>query len=206
MSSFATLAAGLTPAYEDLALGLAAELGCAEGDARARLTALARDLPVPGASEPRVELQGLRKVVNALAPCRRGSLLLPEALAGGGHPAAVAVAAAAVATRAGIAIEPIGDARGRLYLAHRALDEPLVIDPRAPGALLDARTLQTDLHWRCAHETALCLLDRVRERAADSGDLSTALAASALRLALPLEDHAHDERAADHAGLVARLN
>jgi hypothetical protein len=206
MTSFAALAGDLSPAYEDLALGLAAELGCPEDDARAQLRAFARDLPAPAADAPIDDLEAVRCLVAALAPAPDGTLLLPLALDGGGHPAVVAVAAAAVAEAAGLDVEPVGDAGGRLYLAHHALAAPMVIDPAAPRHLLDARTLGVDLHWRCAHETALCLLDHVIARPVRPGDLATALAASALRFALPLEEAARHAVAADHARLVARLN
>jgi hypothetical protein len=94
MTSFAALAGGLCPTQEALALGLAAELGCPEGDARARLQARAAGLPPAG---PALEqLEGARRVAQALSPAAHGTLLLPRALAGGGHPAVVAVAAVAV--------------------------------------------------------------------------------------------------------------
>jgi hypothetical protein len=206
MSSFAALAAGVSPAYEDLALGLAAELGCPEGDARARLRALARSLPAAASGAPREDLEAIRRLVIALAPAAGGPLLLPRALAGGGHPAVVAVAAAAAAARAGLDVEVVGDAGGRLYLAHGALDVPLVVDPWAPRELIDGRTLEVDLYWRCAHETAACLLERVVVREVNRGDLATALAASALRLALPFDDEARQAVAAEHTALLARLN
>jgi hypothetical protein len=63
-----------------------------------------------------------------------------------------------------------------------------------------------DLTWRCAHETALCLLDAIVAGAIRPNDLSTALAASALRLALPLEEGGRDEVAEAHAKLLGRLN
>jgi hypothetical protein len=165
---------------------------------------LADDLPA--ARPPRAQLEGARRVTQALAPASDGTLLLPRALDGGGHPAVVAVAAAAAAARAGYGVEPAADGDGHLYLAHPDLDPPLVVDPGAPPALIDARSLGPDLYWRCAHETALCLLDHAIAQARRSADLSTMLAASALPLALPLEDDAREGIATDHARLLARLN
>jgi hypothetical protein len=204
MTSFAALAGGLCPTQEALALSLAAELGCPEGDARARLGARAAGLPMAGA--PLEQLESARRVAQALAPAVTGTLLLPRALSGGGHPAVIAVAAVAVTERARYGVEPVAGGDGRLYLAHPDLDRPLVVDPRDPRQLIDGRTLGADLHWRCAHETALCLLDHVIAAARRSADLSTMLAASALRLALPLEDGARRGIATDHARLLARLN
>jgi hypothetical protein len=82
----------------------------------------------------------------------------------------------------------------------------VVIDPSAPWKLVDGRTLETDLAWRCAHETALCLLDAIVARAIRPNVLSTALAASALRLALPLDETGRARVAEAHAKLLARLN
>jgi hypothetical protein len=204
MTAFALLAAGSCPRHEELALGLCAELGRAEDDARDRLRELAAGLGPAG--DPAAEIEAVRALVATLAPSPRGTLLLPDALGGGGHPAVVAVAAAAAAGHAGFGVEPVGDNRGRLYLAHAALEPPLVIDPSAPARLIDGRFLGTDLSWRCAHETALCLLDHIVTRATRPGDLATALAASALRLALPLDERGRRTVAEDHARLLARMN
>jgi hypothetical protein len=206
MTSFAFLAATEAPAHDDLAFGLAAELGCPAGAAPARLGELAAAMP--RGADPHAELEALRAVAAELRPSPGGALLLPLVLAGGGgHPAAIAVAVAAVAARAGIRAEPIGAPDGRLFVAHVAdLDPPLVIDPAAPERLIDGRSLAVDLSWRCAHETALSLLDEIVARAMRPNDLSTALAASALRLALPLDGPGRDRVAEAHAKLLARLN
>lgn len=206
MTPFAVLANGADPRHEELALGIAAELGCPPGTARARLESLAAGLPY-AVADPGRELDGVRALVAGLRPVAGGPLMLPLVLDGGGDPVAVAVAAGAAAALAGLRIEPIGAADGRLFLAHRvALETPLVVDPEAPARLVDARTLNADLSWRCAHESALCLLDAIVARAVRPNDLSTALAASALRLALPLEEGGRDEVAEAHAKLLARLN
>jgi hypothetical protein len=52
----------------------------------------------------------------------------------------------------------------------------------------------------------LCVLDAIAARAVRPNDLSTALAASALRLALPLDEVGRDRVAEAHAKLLARLN
>jgi hypothetical protein len=205
MTSFAVLAGAAAPGHEDLALGVAAELGCPEGPSRARLEALAAE--IPRGAGPRAELEIVRALVAALRPSPRGTLMLPLPLEGGGHPTAVVITAAAVAARAGVRVKPVGADDGRLFLAHaEPLDPPLLIDPAAPPRLVDGRSLGIDLAWRCAHETALCLLDRIIATAVRPNDLSTALAASALRLALPLDEPSRARVAEEHATLVARLN
>ena len=71
--------------------------------------------------------------------------------------------------------------------------------------LLDGRTLGVDLLWRCAHETAATILDRIAERAERTGDLALATAARALTLTLPLEDDSREFRMREHRRLLARL-
>ena len=66
----------------------------------------------------------------------------------------------------------------------------MVVEPS--GRLLDGRTLGVDLEWRCAHETAATILDRIAGRAERTGDLALATAARALTLTLPLEDDSRD--------------
>ncbi len=123
----------------------------------------------PGAAaadDPATELHALgRLLALRVRPRATATLLLPDVLAAGcGHPAGVAVAAAGIAARAGLPVGLVGDGR-RLYLAHEELDGPFVVDPAAPDRLLDARRLGCDLHWRCAHESALAVLEHVAERA-----------------------------------------
>ena len=118
-----------------------------------------------------------------------------------GDPAGVALAVAAAAQRAGLAIDVVGY-DDTLLLAHP--DAPLVVDPS--GRILDGRTLGVDLDWRCAHETAATILDRIAGRAERTGDLALATAARALTLTLPLEDDSRAYRVREHARLLSRLN
>ena len=62
-----------------------------------------------------------------------------------------------------------------------------------------------DLLWRCAHETAATILDRIAERAERAGDLALAIAARALTLSLPLEDDSRAYRVREHALTPRRL-
>ena len=105
------------------------------------------------------------------------------------------------AQRAGLAIDVVGH-DDTLLLAHP--DATLVVEPS--GRLLDGRTLGVDLQWRCAHETAATILDRIAARAERTGDLALATAARALTLTLPLQDDSRDYRVRDHARLLSRLN
>ncbi len=188
------------PAHEAMALALARDLGL--GGARERLGAIAAALP-RGLS-PIAELGALAELLGGpLATRPDGPLLLPEVLRGGGHPAGAAVAAAAAAARAGYGADLVGHAR-RLYLAHPRAGA-LIVDP-AQARLVDARELGVELCWRCAHESAALVLDRVILRAERGGDITTGLAGAALRLALPLDDATRARYVREHRRMLSRLN
>jgi len=206
VTGFARLAA--TPCTDHVALGvlLARELGRPDGAwVGGRLAALARALPET--ADPAIELHELGKLLALrVRPRAAGVLLLPDVLAAGaGHPSGVAIAATGIAARAGIPVGLVGNGR-RLYLAHEELDGPFVVDPAHPDRLLDARRLGCDLYWRCAHESALAVLEHVAERAERELDLAGAMACAALRLMLPLDDAARAGAEAEHGRLLARLN
>jgi hypothetical protein len=207
MSDFARLAGQQCPPQEALALELAIELGGVAGVAAARrsLDVLARSLPMTG--EPAAQLEALRSVAtDALRPCRDGAYLLPELLREGrGHPVGIAVALAALGRRAGWATALVGH-NMKLYLAHRELAPVLIVDPCRPESLVDPRTLGVDLSWRCAHETAGVVLRHITTTAERCGDLSRSLGATALLLALPVDEPSRSAHQASHQRLLSRLN
>ncbi|HWK28288.1 MAG TPA: hypothetical protein VNS09_17120 [Solirubrobacter sp.] len=207
------------PAHAELGLAVAHDLGCAVDGTDAALASLAAGL-APG--DAFAELEAVRALCATFGT--GPALLLPDVLrARAGDPAAVTLAVAAAAQRAGLALdvvapraepqpddafalragaEPAAPAGDALYLAHP--DATLIVDPA--GRLLDGRTLGVDLEWRCAHETAATILDRISARAERTGDLPLATAARALTLTLPLEHGSRDVRVREHARLLARLN
>jgi hypothetical protein len=206
MSDFARLAGQQCPPQEALALELALELGANGVDvARMTLDVLARSLPA--GAEPAAQLEALRVVARrALRPRRDGALLLPDVLREGkGHPVGVAVALAALGARAGWATELVGH-NMKLYLAHRELAPVLILDPGRSEALVDPRTLGVDLSWRCAHEATGVVLRHVTTTAERSGDLTRSLGASALLLALPVDESSRVAQSAIHQRLLSRLN
>jgi hypothetical protein len=185
------------PAHAELALAVAHDLGCPLDGSDAAITALAGGLR---RGDLHAELEAVRALCASFG--RGPALLLPDVLRErGGDPAGVALAVAAAAQRAGLAIDVVGHG-DTLLLAHP--DAPLVVDPS--GRLLDGRTLGVDLEWRCAHETAATILDRIAGRAERTGDLALATAARALTLTLPLEDDSRDYRLREHQRLLSRLN
>ena len=187
----------ICPAHAELALSVASDLGCALDGTDAALGGLASEL-APG--DPFDELEAVRALCGTFG--RGPALLLPDVLRSrAGDPAGVALAVAAAAQRAGLRIDVVGH-EDTLLLAHP--DTPLVVE--AGGRLLDGRALGVDLQWRCAHETAATILDRISGRAERTGDLALATAARALTLTLPLEDDSRDHRVREHARLLSRLN
>jgi hypothetical protein len=207
MSDFARLAGQQCPAHEALAMELAVELGAGGRVAAAKrsLAVLARGLPAT--TDPEAQLDALRAVAaRALRPKADGPYLLPEVVGEGrGHPVGVAVALVALAARAGWRVGLVGHDL-RLYLAHRDLAPVLVVDAARPAVLLDPRALGLDLAWRCGHEAAGVVLRHVTAAAERSGDLTRGLGASALLLALPVDEASRAAQSAHHQRLLSRLN
>jgi len=206
MSDFARLAGQQCPPQEALALELAIELGAASADAaRLTLDVLARSLPET--DDPAAQLEALRALAARRIRTRRdGPYLLPDVLREGrGHPVGVAVALAALGARAGWATELVGHDM-KLYLGHRELAPVLIVDPARTEALVDPRTLEVDLCWRCAHETTGIVLRHVSAACERSGDLTRSLDASALLLALPVDESSRSAQQAMHQRLLSRLN
>lgn len=202
------LAGQQCPPQESLALELAAELGVdgvALGAARRSLGVLARGLG--DVREPGAQLEALRALAaRVLRPRRDGGYLLPDVLREGqGHPVGVAVALVAVAQRAGWRVDLVGH-NLRLFLAHRSLGPSAILDPSRAEALVDPRTLDADLSWRCAHEATGVVLRHLTTAAERSGDLTRSLSASALLLSLPVDEASRAAQSAVHQRLLSRLN
>jgi hypothetical protein len=105
---------------------------------------------------------------------------------GRGHPAVLASICVEAARRAGVPLGVVGT-HGRWLLAHPRLEDDRLVDPRR-GRLLRASELGGEPRWRCAHQIALVLLDELCRRARITGDLTRAIHAAELRLALPLDE------------------
>ncbi len=195
------------PPHEDVLLALDRELQADGVDvASAAIDALAARLPAPG-GDPIHELACVAGLLrDGLRSDEIGSLALSEVLVdGGGHPLTTAAAVVCAARRRGLAIDLVGHGP-RVWIAHEAAGSPYVVDPADPCAAFDARALGIDLHWRCAHELALVILDGVVERAERCGDLAWALHAADLRARLPMEASDADSRRTEVQRLRARLN
>lgn len=211
---FAELASAGCPPHGSLALALAAEFhqadrAGAEGVLGELTDAIA---PIRGAAAFEQLAHVGREVGGRLgARIRPGALddlLLDRVLlTGAGDPVCWAIACVHAARHAGIPLGIVADDEDHVLVAHSELDAPYVLEPSAPLAPIDAARLPAgDLTWRCSHQTALMLLDRLVVRATRAGRHGDALRAAQLRLELPLEDGTLDALRDERDGLSARLN
>jgi hypothetical protein len=211
---FAELASAGCPPHGTLALALAAEFHQAD---LAGATSVLRELtdaiaPLRGA--PAIEqLAHVGREVGGrltarLRPGALDDLLLDRVLlTGTGDPVCWAIACVHAARHAGIPLGVVADDEDHVLVAHRDLEAPFVLEPSSPMAPIDAARLPAgDLTWRCSHQTALMLLDRVVVRATRAGRHGDALRAAQLRLELPLEDGTLEALRDERDGLSARLN
>jgi hypothetical protein len=211
---FARMAADGCPSHAALALALAAEFHDAdEGAAASVLTALTRELAPLREASPLEQLAGAGELVGArigarVRPGHIEDLLLDRVLVtGAGDPVCWAIICAQAAEGAGIPLGIVADEEQHVLVAHSDLAAPYVIEPMAPMSVIDARQLPAgDLTWRCSHQVALMLLDRIVVRAQRAGRHGDAVRAAQLRLELPLDDDTIDDLRDDADGVQARLN
>jgi hypothetical protein len=211
---FARLAADGCPPHFALALALAAEFHDAdEAAAEAVLASLRVGLEPLREAAPLEQLAGAGELIGAriaarVRPGRLEDLLLDRVLVtGAGDPVCWAVICAHAAGQAGIALGIVADEEEHVLVAHRAIDAPYVIEPMAPNRPISAERLPAgDLSWRCSHQIALMLLDRIVARAQRAGRHGDAIRAAQLRLDLPLDESTIDSLRDDADGVAAKLN
>lgn len=214
MIPFARLAADGCPSHAALALSLAAEFHDAdEVAAEAVLASLTAALVPLRDAAPLEQLAGAGELVGArigarVRPGRLEDLLLDRVLVtGAGDPVCWAVICAHAAEQAGIPLGIVADEEDHVLVAHRELEAPYVLEPLAPAVPLAADRLPAgDLRWRCSHQVALTLLDRILARADRAGRHGDALRAAQLRLELPLDDRTIGSLRDDADGIRARMN
>lgn len=211
---FARQAADGCPSYAALALALAAEFHDADAEAaEAVLLSLRAGLEPLREAGPLEQLAGAGELIGAritarIRPGRLDDLLLDRVLVTGtGDPVCWAVICAHAAEQAGIALGIVADEEEHVLVAHRDLEAPFVIEPMAPTRPIDADRLPAgDLSWRCSHQVALMLLDRIVARAQRAGRHGDALRAAQLRLELPLDDATIASLRDDADGVASKLN
>ncbi len=197
------------PPHAELALSLAWTFEDVEAAVLdAELDALSERLPEPASAHPLDELKtlaGFCRRAGEPSPVDTGCLMLHTALAARDpHPLAIAIVAAELARRRGLAIGIVSNGADHC-LAHTELPAPLLLHAET-AAVLDARTLPPPLTWRCAHETAGLLLDELERRWLAKGLYGQALQAAELRMCLPFDENG--VRAAERklAAVKAHLN
>jgi hypothetical protein len=211
---FARLAADGCPSHAALALALAAEFHDAdERAAEAVLASLRTGLEPLREATPLEQLAGAGELVGArigarVRPGRLEDLLLDRVLVtGAGDPVCWAVICAHAADQAGIPLGIVADEDEHVLVAHRELKGPYVVEPMAPNRPIAADRLPAgDLTWRCSHQVALMLLDRILARAQRSGRHGDAIRAAQLRLELPLDESTIEALRDDADGVAAKLN
>ena len=207
---FATCAARPGIGLGELALALAAEFGPADFTGVSyELEALSLRLRGAEDLEPLDQLEALGALMTAFRPVRdplrRRPLMLDVVLRDRpGDPAVLAVVATDVARRAGldVAIASDGDAH---VVAHRRGTRPYVLALDAPGARLMV-VRERAMGWCCPHRMVSHLIGELLEHARRVGDVSAAIHAAELRLALPLNGRARLAMRAELAAARAVLN
>ena len=180
---------------ETLLLALSTELDGEEFPERAqtKLRELANRLDGVG-RDPMEQLDALsRRVAAAFRHTgdghRRTDLddLRPDAVLQSGHGDDLLIAAivAAVGQRRGWAVDVATGTRA--FVGHRAVRAPVLICPAEAGRVIDTvRDGELQLRWRCSHEVAGTLLDRLDTRFERIGQRSLLVRVRELALALPL--------------------
>jgi hypothetical protein len=211
---FARLLAAGCPPQGGLALALAAEFHAADLEAAEAALGELSDGMAPARGLPAHEQlahcarETAARLVARVRPGAVEDLLLDRVLAQGvGDPVCWAIACVQAARRAGIPLGIVADEDEHVLVAHRQLETRLVVEPQSPDVPIDAGRLPAgELTWRCAHETALMLLDRIVTRASRTGRMHDALRAAELRLELPLDDATLALLREEREGIAARLN
>jgi len=122
-----------------------------------------------------------------------------------GLPISLSVLWVGVGRRAGVAFAGVG-LPGHYVVGHFGVDPPLLLDPFGGGELVrDEMPPELVRPWG-AHETALRMLNNLVRSWVERGDLTRALRAADLRLAVPTDNETHAQYVNERASLQARLN
>jgi len=121
-----------------------------------------------------------------------------------GLPILLSVVYVEVARRAGIELAGVG-LPGHYVVGHFGQDPPILLDPFAGGAALEARA-PIELRAWGAHETALRMLNNLVGSYLRRSDLTRAIRAAEMRLELPLAETEDAAFGAELRALRARLN
>ena len=179
-------------------VGVAHEIAVLAGDLEA-----AERLPAAAQLEALAELmRGFRATSDPLA---RRPLMLDAVLQDrAGDPLILALLATDLGRRAGIDVAMAGGGDEHV-VAHRRWSRPVALRLDGPGARV-GRLPERPFAWRCPHQVMRLLLGEIVDRSRRGGDLSCAIRAGELRLALPLDQLGRQVARAELAGIRAALN
>jgi regulator of sirC expression with transglutaminase-like and TPR domain len=122
-----------------------------------------------------------------------------------GLPIVLSIVYVEAARRAGLPLHPVG-LPGHFLVAHFGSDPPLMLDPFAGGRPLNDRPEPRLVRPWGPHETALRMLNNLVHAYTQHPDLTRAIHAAELRLALPAAEDLRVKLEAEARGLRARLN
>lgn len=213
---FETLAASPQPAVEELALALAAELRepIDRDGALARLDSLGETLAAAASSDAEQEARACGEILGGILGFMgdreeydhpRNSMLDLVLSRRRGLPIALSVVYVAAARRAGIPLGGVG-LPGHFVVAHFGASPPLLLDPFGSGVRIEVDAPPRLLRPWSAHETALRMLNNLVASYARRAQLSEAIVAARLRLALPVPDEERERLDGELLSLEARLN
>ena len=194
----------------ELAIAVAAEFRPVDAVGVAHeLTSLARELDGGGPLPAAALLDALTELMSGFRPTSdpldRRPLMLDEVLRTRvGDPLVLALLATDVGRRAGLDVAMAAGA-GVNVVAHRQWPRPFALHLDAPGARVGHVPAHT-FAWLCPHQAVRRLLGELVDRFRRGGDLSAAIHAAELRLALPLDRHGRAAMRAELAGVRAALN
>ncbi len=218
LPAFLELAADADPPLDLLALALAAEFrGVEAATAVAKLDALASELVDALAAEPETPEAQARAVVAVLGN-RHGftgdterydhpanSMLDVVLERHRGLPILLSVVYVEVARRAGLPLAGVG-LPGHFVVGHFGTEPPLLLDPFAGGARVDAPAEGPFVRPWTAHETAMRILNNLVATFRRRSDVVAAIHAGRLRLALPAEPGPREALEIELRGLESALN
>jgi hypothetical protein len=218
LPAFLELAADADPPLDLLALALAAEFrGVEAATAVAKLDALASELVDALAAEPETPEAQARAVVAVLGN-RHGftgdterydhpanSMLDVVLERHRGLPILLSVVYVEVARRAGLPLAGVG-LPGHFVVGHFGTEPPLLLDPFAGGARVDAPAEGPFVRPWTAHETAMRILNNLVATFRRRSDVVAAIHAGRLRLALPAEPGRREALEIELRGLESALN
>jgi regulator of sirC expression with transglutaminase-like and TPR domain len=215
---FEDLAASADPTLDVLALALAAAFGPVDA-ARALATLdglgaeVARVLD-GSARTPRAEALALAHVLGTVHGFtgdseqydRPENSMLDRVLERRrGLPILLSVVYVEVARRADVRVAGVG-LPGHYVVAHFGGIEPLLLDPFSGGAVITGHAPPALVRPWSPQETAMRMLNNLVPAFARRGDLTHALRAAEMRLALPAESDEHNRVRAELVALRAGLN